>query len=85
MLRKPGVLAAALVAAAFALSGPVAAQGDPQRDPSTQAAKPAKPSNAPAGKAGRIAPPAKQGLLESIRERLKPARPDRRRPIRCRG
>ena len=84
MLRKPGVLAAALVAAAFALSGPVAAQGDPQRAPSAQAVKSGKVS-APSPKAREIAPPAKRGLLESIRERLRPGRPDRRPPIRCRG
>jgi hypothetical protein len=86
MLRKSGVLPAALVVAAgLALSGPVAAQSNPDRAPSAQTAK-ARPAAAPAqaGKAREVAPPAKRGLLDSIRDRLRPARPDRHPPIRCR-
>lgn len=76
MLRKPGVLSTALViAAAFALSGPVAAQSQPHRTPSAQAAK-----------TQQAAPPARRSVLESIRARFMPARPDTRRPaLRCRG
>lgn len=89
MLRKTGVLPAALVVAtALALSGPVAAQGDPHRTPSAQAATARQAAaSAPAAKSRQVAPPAKRGLLESIRERLRPARPDRRPApaLRCRG